>query len=87
MSVNKLLGRIVAPKNENEEQGSDRELHDNTYGLTSDPLTQFAIVLSALIHDVDHYGVANALGFISYLMTGLVAWIYLRQGVREGGKP
>ena len=29
------------------------------------------------------YGVANALGFISYLMTGVVAWIYLRQGVRE----
>jgi ABC-type spermidine/putrescine transport system permease subunit I len=29
------------------------------------------------------YGVANALGFISYLMTGMVAWIYLRQGVRE----
>jgi ABC-type spermidine/putrescine transport system permease subunit I len=31
------------------------------------------------------YGVANALGFISYLMTGVVAWIYLRQGVREHG--
>ena len=30
------------------------------------------------------YGVANALGFISYLMTGVVAWIYLRQGVRAG---
>jgi putative spermidine/putrescine transport system permease protein len=29
------------------------------------------------------YGVANALGFISYLMTGMVAWIYLRHGVRE----
>jgi putative spermidine/putrescine transport system permease protein len=33
------------------------------------------------------YGVANALGFISYLMTGVVAWIYLRHGVREGGRP
>jgi hypothetical protein len=33
------------------------------------------------------YGVANALGFISYLMTGVVAWIYLRHGVRQGGKP
>jgi ABC-type spermidine/putrescine transport system permease subunit I len=33
------------------------------------------------------YGVANALGFISYLMTGVGAWIYLRQGVRAGGKP
>ena len=27
---------------------------------TSDPLTQFACVLSALIHDVDHMGVPNA---------------------------
>jgi ABC-type spermidine/putrescine transport system permease subunit I len=33
------------------------------------------------------YGTANALGFISYLMTGVVAWIYLRQGVRAGGAP
>jgi putative spermidine/putrescine transport system permease protein len=33
------------------------------------------------------YGVANALGFISYLMTGVVAWIYLRLALREGGRP
>jgi hypothetical protein len=35
-------------------------LHDHTYGITSDPLTQFACALSALIHDVDHTGVPNA---------------------------
>ncbi|KAL7569745.1 hypothetical protein ACA910_005691 [Epithemia clementina (nom. ined.)] len=35
-------------------------LHDHTYGITSDPLTQFAMVFSALIHDVDHTGVPNA---------------------------
>ena len=29
------------------------------------------------------YGVANALGTISYLITGAVAWIYLRHGVRR----
>ena len=34
-------------------------LHDHTYGITSDPLTQFACVFSALIHDVDHSGVPN----------------------------
>ena len=34
-------------------------LHDHTYGITSDPLTQFAVVLSGLIHDVDHSGVSN----------------------------
>lgn len=34
------------------------------------------------------YGVANALGVISYLMTGAVSWIYLRYAVAErGGRP
>lgn len=31
------------------------------------------------------YGVANALGFVSYAMAGMVGWIYLRHGVREKG--
>jgi hypothetical protein len=31
------------------------------------------------------YGVANALGVISYLMTAVVAWFYLRYAVRERG--
>jgi 3'5'-cyclic nucleotide phosphodiesterase len=35
------------------------QMHDYTYGITSDPLTQFAIVYSALIHDCDHEGVSN----------------------------
>ncbi len=57
MSVAKLLSRIVAPDIEVE---GHEELHDHTYGITSDPLTQFACVFSALIHDADHPGVPNS---------------------------
>lgn len=32
------------------------KLHDHTSSTTSDPLTQFAVVLSALMHDVDRPG-------------------------------
>ncbi|GKY99152.1 hypothetical protein MPSEU_000870700 [Mayamaea pseudoterrestris] len=60
MSVTKLLSRIVAPSHIDSGEGSGKALHDHTYGITSDPLTQFACVFSALIHDVDHCGVPNA---------------------------
>merc|ERR1711971_52761 len=57
MSVAKLLSRIVAPDMDFDHHV---QLHDHTYGITSDPLTQFACVFAALIHDVDHPGVPNA---------------------------
>jgi hypothetical protein len=60
MSVAKLLSRIVAPDLEiTDNQCTSTALHDHTYGITSDPLTQFACILAALIHDVDHQGVPN----------------------------
>jgi len=72
MSVSKLLSRIVAPDDVNYKDDSSAKtgnsnstkkiasaLHDHTYGITSDPLTQFSCVFSALIHDVDHTGVPN----------------------------
>jgi hypothetical protein len=67
MSVTKLLSRIVAPLDVLDDyrdllnkKDLMTTLHDHTYGITSDPLTQFACVFSALIHDVDHSGVPNA---------------------------
>ena len=63
MSTNKLLKRIVAPDIAMEKAKSSEiasELHNYTHGINSDPLTIFAIVFSALIHDVDHRGVSNA---------------------------
>jgi len=70
MSVSKFLKRIVTPEIDLEElsnlQDKDKiaqqiasHLHDYTHGLTSDPITIFAIVFSALIHDADHRGVSN----------------------------
>lgn len=64
MSVSKLLARIVAPDSVDPAEQMKRKKfeslrHDHTYGITSDPLTQFAVVFSALIHDADHPGCPN----------------------------
>lgn len=64
MSVNKLLKRIVSPEldedDHDDERSMDAWLYKYTYGLCSDHLARFAIVFSALIHDVDHRGCSNA---------------------------
>jgi hypothetical protein len=53
------MGRIVPMSSNSENEQRALALHDHTYGITSDPLTQFSCIFSALIHDVDHYGVTN----------------------------
>lgn len=88
MSVVKLLSRIVAPDEvlgdvEVGDKNMDkmiRDLHNHTYGITSDPLTQFAVVFSALIHDVDHTGVPNA---VLVKEGAEIASLYKNQSVAE----
>eukprot|EP00980_Cylindrotheca_fusiformis_P012124 scaffold2929_cov107-Cylindrotheca_fusiformis.AAC.3 len=68
-SVKKLLTRIVNMDERNglEINTATRRVEDvdlvdlagHSYGITSDPLTQFAVVFSAVIHDADHPGVPN----------------------------
>jgi len=66
MAVSKYMNRIMAASEVDLGFDGDRQrsstfetLHDHTYGITSDPLTRFACIFSALIHDVDHPGVPN----------------------------
>ena len=83
MSVIKLLSRIVAPsefEEEDEHVQAAATLHDHTYGITSDPLTQFACAFSALIHDVDHVGVPNAQLIKEYAS---IAAVYNNRSVAE----
>ena len=49
--------------------------------------TMLTVDMAFRINSYGDYGVANALGFISYALTGTFAWIYLRKGMQEGGKP
>lgn len=70
MSANKLMNRIVVPDDIDYEQGDTKRkedlvkfaesVHNSTFGISSDPIAQFAIVFSALVHDVDHTGLTNA---------------------------
>jgi hypothetical protein len=55
-SLTKLLSRVVAPDEVDYEnmtykkKAATSKLHKFTFGITSDPITQFACAFSALIH-------------------------------------
>ena len=63
MSTSKLMKRIVNPDDVDYKQTGDivaSTIHRTTYGISSDPILQFASLFAALIHDVDHTGLTNA---------------------------
>lgn len=62
MGAFKLMKRIVIPDEIDYKQNDEsvaQDIHENTYGISSDPLLHFAIVFSSLIHDVGHNGLTN----------------------------
>ena len=64
-SVMKLLARVVTPepmmgRKSSEGIMCENKLHEFTYGIGCDPLTQFACAFAAMVHDVDHSGVPNS---------------------------
>ena len=60
MATLKIFTRVVNPKIDGVSVSKSSLIHDYTYGITSDPIIEFACVFSALVHDVDHTGVPNA---------------------------
>ena len=66
MSISKLLSRIVVDSDEKTLASTmvpetsvvaaqqKTAAHGTSYGITSQPLTQFSVVFAALIHDVNH---------------------------------
>ena len=47
--------------------------------------TMITVDMAFRVNSYSDYGVANALGFISYLIAGLAAWIYVRHNVAGAG--
>jgi len=55
LATNKLMDRMY-----NQSKMKPSHLHEMTYGISSDPLARFAMLLASLIHDVGHTGIPNA---------------------------
>jgi putative spermidine/putrescine transport system permease protein len=49
--------------------------------------TMITVDMAFRVNSYSDYGVANALGFVSYGIAGLAAWVYLRRSVTSGGAP
>jgi len=81
MSSSKLLKRVVEPDNvDYKTDTAQKQIHDSTYGISSDPLMLFTILFSVLIHDADHTGLTNA---ELVAVDDSLAKIYLNKSVAE----
>jgi len=49
--------------------------------------TMITVDMAFRVNSYSDYGVANALGFISYLIAGATAWAYIRRNVAGDGAP
>ena len=49
--------------------------------------TMITVDMAFRVNSYSDYGVANALGFVSYLIAGLAAWVYLRRTVTGDAAP
>ena len=49
--------------------------------------TMITVDMAFRVNSYSDYGVANALGFVSYAIAGLGAWVYLRRNVASDGAP
>ena len=64
MAPSHLEDTMNDAENDKERKKVAASLHDDTYGITSDPLTQFACAFSGLIHDVDHQGIDSSMAHV-----------------------
>jgi len=60
MSIKKILTRITAVVGSDQAELASADLDVRTFGVSSDPLSQFAVVFAGLIHNADHHGVPNS---------------------------
>ena len=47
--------------------------------------TMITVDMAFRVNSYSDYGVANALGLVSYAMAGLAAWVYTRRSMTGGG--
>jgi len=65
MSANKLVNRLLSQigldysSEHNSAVSREEYLYYSTFGIWSDPLAQFAVVFTALVHDAGHTGLPN----------------------------